>query len=206
MVSTRPNHLQGYRHERGTYLIEVKLRELRQLFNTLDPSPFHEKDLDAAAEEYLVSAARELGRHRGQLVFYVPATTASEARAEVASAVRHYFMYRAWHTGEQLRLLLMRGLISLGIGLSFLVVCLSLRQLIDTFSAMPGEEILSEGLLILGWVAMWRPVDIFLYDWWPEFGRRRVFLRIAEMGMEVRPSVSEEGAEYSSPTRTLVTS
>ena len=28
-------------------------------------------------------------------------------------------------------------------------------------------HILKEGLLIVGWVAMWRPLEIFLYDWWP---------------------------------------
>src|SRR5688572_8552635 len=105
MVAFRRHHLDGYRRERGSYVIEMKLREVRQLFNTLDPSPFHEKDLDAAAEEYLVSAARELGHHSSQLVFHVPASTSSDARVEVAAAVRHYFTHRAWHTGEQLRLL-----------------------------------------------------------------------------------------------------
>lgn len=191
MIALHRHHLDGYRRDGATYLIEIKLRDVRQLFNTLDPSPFHEKDLDTAAEEYLVSAARELGRHPSQLVFHVPANTRSDARVEVASAVRHYFMYRAWHTGEQLRLLLIRGLISLTIGLLFLFACLSIRQLLDVFG-VAGKEILSEGLLILGWVAMWRPVEIFLYDWWPEFGKRRLFLRIAGMGIEVRAE-SDEG-------------
>lgn len=54
------------------------------------------------------------------------------------------------------------------------------------------KETLSEGLLILGWVAMWRPVEVFLYDWWPEFGRRRLFLRIAGMSVEVRPTELED--------------
>ena len=48
-------------------LIEIRLRELRQLFNTLDPAPFHEKDLDPAAEEYVVSAMREIGAHPSRL-------------------------------------------------------------------------------------------------------------------------------------------
>jgi hypothetical protein len=195
MVAFRRSHLDAYRRERGSYLIEMRLRDIRQLFNTLDPSPFNEKDLDAAAEEYLVSAARELGRHPSRLVFHVPASSSSDARVEVASAVRHYFTHRAWHTGEQLRLLLMRGLISLAIGLLFLFTCLSMRQVLDVFGAVPGKEILSEGLLILGWVAMWRPVEIFLYDWWPEFGKRRLFHRIAGMSIEVRPTEVEESSQ-----------
>jgi hypothetical protein len=34
----------------------------------------------------------------------------------------------------------------------------------------PGSrwtEIVRESLLIGGWVAMWRPLEVFLYDWWP---------------------------------------
>ena len=38
-----------------TGLIEVKLTELNQLFNSMDPSPFHERDLDHDAEEFIVS-------------------------------------------------------------------------------------------------------------------------------------------------------
>jgi hypothetical protein len=37
--------------------IELNLSRLNQLFNSLDPSPFHERDLDQDAEEYIVSSA-----------------------------------------------------------------------------------------------------------------------------------------------------
>jgi hypothetical protein len=45
---------------------------------------------------------------------------------------------------------------------------------------------MEQSLLILGWVANWRPLEIFLYDWWPI--RRRVILlrRLAAMPVEVR--------------------
>ena len=46
--------------------IEVKLRELAQLFNSMDLSPFIDRDLDAAAEEFIVSWAREIP-HKGEL-------------------------------------------------------------------------------------------------------------------------------------------
>jgi hypothetical protein len=38
-----------------TGLIELKLSGLNQLFNSMDPSPFHERDLDHDAEEFIVS-------------------------------------------------------------------------------------------------------------------------------------------------------
>ena len=39
--------------------VEIKLRDLNQLFNTMDPSPFLEKDLDDDAEEFIVNWVRE---------------------------------------------------------------------------------------------------------------------------------------------------
>ena len=49
---------QRYRREDGFYLIELRLRELRALFNSLDPAPFLDKDLDDEAERYIVGAAK----------------------------------------------------------------------------------------------------------------------------------------------------
>lgn len=181
----RGHRVDVYRSERGTYLIEIRLRELRQLFNTLDPSPFHERDLDPAAEDYLVGAAREIGARPSKLVLHLPARTTNAEAADAVIAIRHYFEYRGRHTLQQLRLLLGRGAISLAIGLAFLAVCLLLRQWLAASDAS-GTTILSEGLLILGWVAMWKPVEVFLYDWWPELGKQRLFEHIAHMEIETR--------------------
>lgn len=46
----------------STACIEVRLRDLGQLFNSLDPSPFLDRDLDAEAEKFIVSWAHELPR------------------------------------------------------------------------------------------------------------------------------------------------
>ena len=183
MQRSRRQRLEAYRRDGGVCLIEITLRELKQLFNTLDPAPFHEKDLDSAAEEYIVSSVRELGSQPSRLVLHLPpGTTADEARGAVV-AIRNYFAGRTRHVHEQLRLLFVRGVISLLIGLAFLATCLSVRELLMA-GVHPGDVILSEGLLILGWVAMWKPVEIFLYDWWPDLDKRRLFKRIAHLQIE----------------------
>ena len=41
------------------HTISLKLRDTNQLFNSMDPSPFIEKDLDDDAEEFIVSWAQE---------------------------------------------------------------------------------------------------------------------------------------------------
>jgi hypothetical protein len=45
----------------------------------------------------------------------------------------------------------------------------------------------AEGVLIVGWVAMWGPLDIFLYGWWPIYGRCKLFDHLARLEVEMRP-------------------
>ena len=43
-----------------TKIEKINLNRLSQLFNSLDPSPFHERDLDQDAEDYIVGSAKRL--------------------------------------------------------------------------------------------------------------------------------------------------
>lgn len=174
-----------YRREGGDWLIELRLRELRQLFHHLDPAPFREKDLDPAAEAYIDDAVREIGLgHRTRVVIHVPeAERSSEDARTLPEAVANYFHYRARQSRVELGRLLRRALVNLAIGLLFLSACLTLRR---TLQASGSHELLAEGLLIIGWVALWRPVEMFLYDWWPLLRQQRRFAAIARMPVEVR--------------------
>ena len=46
-------------------------------------------------------------------------------------------------------------------------------------------EIIREGLLIVGWVAMWRPLEVFLYDWWPIRAEAHLFDRLSTMPVRI---------------------
>jgi hypothetical protein len=175
----------GYRREDGDWLIELRLREVRQLFHSLDPAPFHEKDLDPAAEAYIEDAVRDLGsREAMRLRVYLPAGQADTADARtLPDAIAHYFGYRARLNRVEVRRLLQLAVLNLAIGLLFLFACLYVRS---WFEAAGAYELLGEGLLIIGWVALWRPVEMLLYDWWPLLRRARRFEAIARMPVEVR--------------------
>jgi len=179
----------AYRREGGDWLIELRLREPRQLFHHLDPAPFREKDLEPAAEAYIEDAIRELGvGEAARLVIHLPdELAASEDARALPEAVANYFGYRARQTRVELRRLLRRALANLLIGLSFLFACLTLRRMLQSAGAY---EVLGEGLLIIGWVALWRPVEMFLYDWWPLLRRQRRFATVAHMPVDIRSDAS----------------
>jgi hypothetical protein len=184
-----PDVAERYRQESGVRLIEINLKTVQQLFNSFDPSPFHEKDLDADAEEYIVGAVREF--HIGtplKLVFHLPEAEMKVARVtDLARSIHGYFGYRAEAARRDLRFLLRQGRFTLAIGLSFLALCLAIRALFLHESTATVDLIAAEGLVIIGWVAMWRPAEIFLYEWWPLRVQARVFDKLATMPVDVRP-------------------
>lgn len=169
-------------------VIEVRVGELKQLFNAIDPSPFHEKDLDPSAEAFIVGWATELPRDtRLALVVHLdrPAGLPDEAPV-LRDAIHESFGRRAVNARRRLRELFRNGRISLAIGIAFLAACLALGNLVAArIGAGHFAEILKEGLLIGGWVAMWKPIQVFLYDWWPIRSEARLFDRLAAMPVRI---------------------
>jgi hypothetical protein len=172
----------------GAATIEVWLAKVQQLFNSFDPSPFLEKDLDRDAEEYIVGTADELPPQRPlRLVIHLPADQRpAVAEFDLEKAIRNYFAYRLEETRRNMRSHFREGRAALTIGVVFLVVCMTIRQLAFVVPGGTAARIVQEGLLILGWVAMWRPLQVMLYDWWPIRHRARLYARLAAMPVEVR--------------------
>ncbi len=173
--------------KRDCSFIEVHLRELNQLFDGLDPSPFREKDLDGNAEEYIVESVKELpARGPCRLLIHVDRPTSLSDERVVGDAIRVHFARRSKLLRRDLRRLLRRGLISLGIGVAFLAVFFILAQVLNRLMGDSGlATLFREGLIIVGWVAMWRPLEIFLYDWWPIVGQRRLYDRLSRVGVRI---------------------
>ena len=162
--------------------IEVRINSLEQLFNSLDPFPFLERDLDRAAEEFIVGWARELpASNTIAIVIHLPPGQARDLKTrDVEDAFHRYFAYRADMIGRDLSDLFRVGRRSLAIGIAMLLFCIGLRGL---FLASFGQDgiyvVVNEGLIILCWVANWKPLQIFLYDWWPVAGHRNLYRRLA---------------------------
>jgi hypothetical protein len=168
--------------------IEVHVTELQQLFNAIDPSPFRERDLDPNAEEYIVGWAREVPRGTDlELAVYVDRLADPAAATEtLRTAVRDFFAHRGLTARQQLSQTFRIGRISLVIGLAFLALALGLGDLIA--NALKGRgfgEVLRESLVIGGWVAMWKPIQVFLYDWWPIRSDARLFQRLSAMPVRI---------------------
>jgi hypothetical protein len=171
---------QRYRIRDGRARIELTAREARQLFDNRDPAPFRERDLDEGAVEYVLGAAQEIPRHL-PLSLVVSLSAPPDPGlpdAHITEAIRGHFTFARTQIVRRLRQHVRRGRIALGVGLVVLVGCLALAQLAVATLDGPVRDVVREGLVITGWVAMWRPLDVLLYDWWPLVDERRHLDRV----------------------------
>lgn len=179
-----PPSIHGDEIPANYHCIEVHLQDLNKLFDAMDPSPLRCKDLHPNVVEHIVDSARDLpSRTPLALILHVD-QAASNLRDEalMCEATRAYFSNRSSQARHRLRLHLRRGVISLVIGLSVLA------------AALIGSNFLGEGTIastlretmdIGGWVALWRPMEMFLYDWWPIVGDRRFYKRLGQMPIQI---------------------
>jgi len=171
--------------------IELRLTSVAQLFNTLDPSPFRDRDLDTRAEAYLLGRARDLPAGEPvRLVVHLPAAEAATAAgSQLSEIIRQYFAGRGEDERRAIREGLRGGRRALVIGLGLLGTCLMLARFsTGLFGGGPTGQLLGESLVIVGWVALWRPAEIFLYDWIPGARRRDLFDRLAQAEVTLHPS------------------
>lgn len=168
------------------HYISLNLHDINQLFNSMDPSPFREKDLDDDADEFIVSWAQEFPSDVPlRLRIYLEQWPAEDPKELIKSAIHNHFTNRASIVDLEFKRLLRQGRTSLIIGLLFLSVCLFLSNALLGHEAGTWAEVVRDSLTIAGWVAMWRPMQIYLYDWWPLRRRARIFSKLAHMPVEV---------------------
>jgi hypothetical protein len=172
----------------GVWEVRLVLANAEQFYHSLDPSPFRDRDLDRDAAAFIVEEVEELPKDEPvRLVLSVPADSLAPM-AQAPQAIRHYFERLAESTARQLRRMVRLAGHSLIIGMMFVFVVIAVaRVLLEAAGEHTLLSALLEGLTIVAWVALWRPTEMFLYDWWPVRARVRLYRRVANLPVVVEP-------------------
>ena len=177
------------RRSPSVHQIELRIEKLSELFNSMDPTPFHHCDLDRNAQEYLESWAMGFSHQSHfRIIVHIEQMPETDPSDLVVEAIHNFFDYKADITKRQIQLLLQEGRTSLLIGLAFLMLCLIGADFLTGYVGNTFLRLLKESLIIGGWVAMWRPLQIFLYEWWPSVRRGRIFRNLAKASVRVTPA------------------
>lgn len=170
--------------------IDLRVDDPQQLLDMLDPFPFRERGLDGEVDEYICEHAGEVPPNTHlAIAVHLPAAQAAGALAQsLPTIVQQHFAHQAERRSGELAKLFSVGRKALFVGLVVLALCLVAGQsLVNLFPHSRLAEVVMEGLVILGWVANWRPMEIFLFDWWPLVQERRLYRRLARAGVTVVP-------------------
>ncbi|HUT37762.1 MAG TPA: hypothetical protein VMW77_00470 [Methanoregula sp.] len=179
-----------YKKENGSILIEIKLSSVLQLFNSFDPAPFHEKELDSDAEHYIVDTVSEFPKKtRFKIIIYLPADIAGTERAmKIPLAIHNHFQYKMLVAERKFRSHFRHGRSTLLIGLIFLMIALLARQLVSSLENYIIAQLFADALLIIGWAAMWEPITVLLYQLWPIIQMKKTYEKISTMEIDILSS------------------
>lgn len=181
-----------------TATVSIRVRNLTQMFNSLDPSPFWDRDLDRQAAEFI---EEEFSDKRAARRWHlrVHASEGGALAADLRSAVARYYQRLASSARHRQREQMRLGQLSLlGGGLIFLL-SMSVREALARLLPHGTSWLIDEGLIILAWLALWRPTESLVYGWVPLFRQRRLYERLAAMRVSVRVDAGAPGPARASP-------
>lgn len=178
-----------YHKKNGKVLIEIKLSSIPQLFNSFDPAPFYEKEIDTSAEQYIVDIVKDFPKKtQFEILIYLPAEQCDcEEAKKIIPAIHTHFAYRALATDRKFRAKFRFGRWALLVGLSFMVIAMIARQFAASLHNSFFAQLLSDSLLIIGWAAMWEPITVLLYELWPIVREKKIYEKISRMDIGIFP-------------------
>jgi hypothetical protein len=171
-------------HRGDSATVNVHVRDLSQLFNSLDPSPFWDRDLDRDAASFIEDEFRD---KRTAVAWHLHVHTheGQPLAGDLQRAIKTYYGRLAGSVRRELRDHLLLGQLGLLGGVAVFLLGMGSRELLQsTLGEVP--RILDEGLIILAWIALWRPVEALAYEWVPLFRKRRLYDRLAAIRVSVR--------------------
>ncbi|MFC4526940.1 hypothetical protein ISN76_09580 [Dyella halodurans] len=177
-------------------VLDLYVADLAQLFDAMDLAPLGERDLDPKTDAFIVDWAQELPATQSlQLVIHLGKPSASgQDAAMVGEAVHEYYAHCALATRRRLTKLFRVGRISLLIGVVFVGVAAGIGEaVVSLFSKERYATLVHESVVIGAWVALWRPMEIFLYDWWPIRAEARLFERLSKLHVHLVAMGGQDG-------------
>jgi hypothetical protein len=165
--------------------VSIHVRNVAQMFNSLDPSPFWDRDLDREAAGFIEDEFSEkLSAHTWHL--HVHAQDGTALAADLQAAVEHYYERLATSARHRLRDQMRVGQLALVGGVAIFLLSMTIRGILT--GGLPGSapRMLDEGLIIIAWLALWRPVESLLYGWVPQYRQRRLYERLAAIRVSIR--------------------
>lgn len=153
--------------EAGQQTIEVRISNIGQFYQMLDPSPDLEKDLNPATVEYLVETAEEMKnpKEHVHVALYLEDSLYrnAELKSRMEKSVAAYFTRQVDILEHKHRMAHKKARRNLVRGLLFVIICVAASVILTNFVNNPIVYAFGQSLTVIGWVALWNPAEFYLY-------------------------------------------
>ncbi len=161
-------------NEDGKSIIKISTNKVEDLYNEFDrESSFLKKDLDEELVEYIIDSVSEIGKEEFCIKFYFDERVDIKRQNKIKNSIKEYFTYLGELEKRKMSEQIKNSMIFMIIGLVF-----------TTFALLTGDseniivELLSEGMMVAGWVSLWEALATFLIKWLPLTKKLKLFKRV----------------------------
>lgn len=171
---------------RNVHHVSFRLARLEELLAPPDPDPLSGHFEDRSGVDRILDAARAKYTRRLSAIdakLELDERPTPAVQEKVDDALKALWRYQDERLSEELTTIRRDGLRALGKGTIFLLVCMGIAAVAAEATRLPEllRVLVSEGFVIAGWVALWHPMELLLYEWWPVARDRKLYRLIAEM-------------------------
>lgn len=173
----------------GVWELPLVLETVAEASETTIPLPLPYRKLNAEVLEYLEDVAQQVPKgEEARIVVYLPMEEIQPGFEQKLNKVLDiYGDARLEKLKREEKRALGSSLSALAWGFAFMLVCQIIGVLADFPEHPTLTNTISEGFLVLGWVALWKPFETLLFDWRPSVERTKLHERLAAMPVVLRP-------------------
>lgn len=166
-------------------IITIRIKSITELLFSEGAAFTGNKKIRPEAEEYILDEAGKIKLSMNlALIIHVREPFSSTDNA--TAAIRDHFKHKKDKSERSFKRVLQTGWKSLFIAITFLAFVVTITLGMSNFFKDSGFMItLREVLVIIGWVALWRPADILLYEWRPFKKESKLFHRLANCDIRI---------------------
>jgi hypothetical protein len=176
--------------------IILRIKESKHLFVSTETPPFGVDGLPISGIDYLVNQLSfQKALTASTLIIQLPAPLLAATRIhEIQHQILQLCRYKIEQIENEQQETVREGFYALRSGGIFLAGSLFLATLVQRLELLPDllQEFAVEGLLIVGWVGLWHPIELLIYGLWPYRKEKRIYEHIARMQIELVPDTNSE--------------
>ena len=165
--------------------IKLQLQNINELLR-LPVSFYIKSTLQTDAEEFIIEEAEALPPKAAINIKVHLAFSEVKHKDDIASAIHSHFRYRKEQSQKEYKRIFKYGWRILFIALALLAVIFTITEI--AFYYMPDNKpvlFIHESFIILSWVALWRPLELLLYEWYPVKTEINLYFRLEHSNVQV---------------------